>query len=475
MKMRIQHIHLLRGTLLLLCPALALSASEFRVGFASADITPPVGWRRAGNYTELISTGVHDPLMSKAMVVQEGATTFAFVGNDLCSVPRDLTDLARAKASQLSGIPVANIVITATHTHGGPEYLGPLREFLHERAKQANQGRDPHEPIDYRAQLVERWAGVIATAWSNRQPASLEVVIPRLEGVAFNRRYWMKDGTVGWIPRKGDTNIFRPAGPVDTDFPFLLARDAGSKDALGSLAVFAMHTAIYGGPPFGADFPGHLQTNLAAAFGPKFVSIFGEGCAGDMNHVNPFSPDPQHWTNVSPAIGRAMASVALTNLAYARAVKPGSFAVRSAITRSPVTPISNAEFSAAKKLMETLDQNKAPFLTVVDAWRKIFRRQFWEQYGGQLPQEIQVVRFDADTALVTMPHEVFTELGIAIKSASPFRRTIVVSLANDLDFYIPTRRAFEEGNYEPTTCPLEPGCGERLVAAAVKLLNELKP
>ena len=44
------------------------SAAEFRVGFATAAITPPVGWRRAGNYTELISTGVNDPLMTKAMV-----------------------------------------------------------------------------------------------------------------------------------------------------------------------------------------------------------------------------------------------------------------------------------------------------------------------------------------------------------------------------------------------------------------------
>ena len=111
------------------------SAAEFRVGFAAADITPPVGWRRAGNYTELISTGVNDPLTTKAMVVQDGVTTFAFVGNDLCSVPRDLTDLARQRASQLTGIPAANIVITATHTHGGPEYLGPLREFLHQDRK----------------------------------------------------------------------------------------------------------------------------------------------------------------------------------------------------------------------------------------------------------------------------------------------------------------------------------------------------
>ena len=66
------------------------------------------------------------------------------------------------------------------------------------------------------------------------------------------------------------------------------------------------------------------------------------------------------------------------------------------------------------------------------------------------------------------------ELGLAIKAFSPFKTTIVVSLANDLDFYIPTRRAFEEGNYEPTACPLEPGCSERLVGAAVRLLEELK-
>lgn len=448
----------------------SVGAAEFKAGFASADITPPVGWRRAGNYTELISTGVHDPLMTKAMVVEEGATSFAFVGNDLCSVSRDLTDLARANASQLTGIPVSNIVITATHTHGGPEYTGPLRNFLHARALKENAGTDPRESIDYRARLVERWVGVIATAWSNRQPASLEVVIPRLEGVAFNRRYWMKDGTTGW-QSKDSTNIFRPAGPVDTDFPFLLARRTGSNEGIGSLAAFAMHTTAYWGMPFSADFPGHLQTNLAVAFGPKFVSIFGEGCAGDVNQVNPFSSEPV----TSAGIGRAMANVARTSLPYASPIKPGSFTVRSLTIRAPVVPVTETEYVAARTLMETIDHNGAPFLTTVNAWSKIFRKEYWDQYGGQLPQEIQVVRFDADTALVTLPHEIFNELGTAIKAGSPFRRTIVVSLANAIDFYIPTRRAFEEGHYEPTTCPLVPGCGERLVAAAVKLLNELKP
>ena len=111
---------------------------------------------------------------------------------------------------------------------------------------------------------------------------------------------------------------------------------------------------------------------------------------------------------------------------------------------------------------------------MVDAWRKMFRHEFWQKHGGKLPQEVQAIRLDRDTAIVTLPHEVFVELGMAIKSASPFRTTIVISLANDLDFYIPTRRAFEEGHYEPTTCPLEPGCGEQLVHAA-GTLNQLKP
>ena len=117
--------------------------SEFQAGFATADITPPVGWRRAGGYHEVVSAAGGDPLCAKAMVLSQGGTTVAVVGNDLCSVPREITDRARKLASAKTGIPAANIVITATHTHGGPEYYGPLRDFLHARAMKENDGKDP--------------------------------------------------------------------------------------------------------------------------------------------------------------------------------------------------------------------------------------------------------------------------------------------------------------------------------------------
>jgi Neutral/alkaline non-lysosomal ceramidase, N-terminal len=103
--------------------AWVVQGAGFLAGFATADITPPVGWRRAGGYAEFISTGVHDPLLAKAIVLSQSNTTVVLVGNDLCSVPRELTDRARQQVSAKTGIPAANIVITATHTHGAPEYI----------------------------------------------------------------------------------------------------------------------------------------------------------------------------------------------------------------------------------------------------------------------------------------------------------------------------------------------------------------
>jgi neutral ceramidase len=459
-----------------LCWAVAADPAAFEVGFATADITPPAGWRRAGGYSEVISTGVHDPLFTKAIVLSQGDTMVAFVGNDLTSVPRELTDRARRRASEKTGLPFANIVITATHTHGGPEYYGPLRDFLHARAQQENGGKDPREPIDYHALLVERWAEVITQAHAARKSASLSVAVPLQPGLASNRRFLMRDGSTGWNPGKMNPDILRPLGPTDPELPFVLVRDAASGKPLGSLTVFAMHTAIYGDPPFGACYPGHLQTQLRTQLeAPDLVSIFGEGCAGDVNHFRMNTREPEDGNTYPAFVGTTLATTIRQALPYARPIAPGQLAMRSVTLPSPVVPVSEAEYAAARKLMETLDQNGAGFLVIVDAWRKIFRHEFWQKYGGQVPQEIQALRLDRDTALVTLPHEVFVELGLAIKSASPFRTTIVVSLANDLDFYVPTRRAFEEGQYEPTTCPLEPGCGERLVQAAVNLLHELKP
>ena len=82
-----------------------------------------------------------------------------------------------------------------------------------------------------------------------------------------------------------------------------------------------------------------------------------------------------------------------------------------------------------------------------------------------------------DVALVGVPAEFFTGLGMEIKRRSPLEETFVAELANDWIGYLPDREAHRLGGYQ-TWMGLhsyaEPGTGERIVDEAVKLLEELK-
>ena len=82
-------------------------------------------------------------------------------------------------------------------------------------------------------------------------------------------------------------------------------------------------------------------------------------------------------------------------------------------------------------------------------------------------------RLSRDVAIVTLPGEVFVDLGIAIKQASPFKTTLVIELTNDGPGYIPTRKGFSEGSYETVNSQIKPGGGKMVVATAVRLLKEL--
>jgi hypothetical protein len=73
-----------------------------------------------------------------------------------------------------------------------------------------------------------------------------------------------------------------------------------------------------------------------------------------------------------------------------------------------------------------------------------------------------------------LPGEIFVELGLALRRASPFRHTVAVSLANGSLGYFPDRPAWDHGHYEVITARCGRGSGERLVEAALRLLDEVK-
>jgi hypothetical protein len=91
-----------------------------------------------------------------------------------------------------------------------------------------------------------------------------------------------------------------------------------------------------------------------------------------------------------------------------------------------------------------------------------------------LEAEVRAIAFSDDLAIVALPGEMFVELGLALKKASPFKRTFIAELANGSIGYIPNRSAYPEGQYEVVSARCAAGSGELLVDAALKLLAELR-
>lgn len=446
-------------------PATAVHQTQpapLQAGLAEIEITPPVPYRLDGYFTERLSTAVRDPLKAKALVLQQGTTKTALVVCDLIGVPRSLTDDVRAAAAARTGIPVANIAITATHTHTGPLFAGERARVFSEQAA-AKHGSDPLAAVKYPELLRDRLIEVIASANAAVSSATLEFVSGREERVSFNRRVHMKDGTVVTNPGIANANVVRAAGPIDPDLPFILI--SKDKAPVGSLTVFAMHLDTVGGTEYSADYPAHLAYELAREFGEKFMSIFGTGTCGDINHIDVSGAR----RNSARLLGEQLAISVLSARPRQPVVNPTLAAASGKLTL-PLRQVSETQIVSARANTAKIGTNELPFLTQVEtvSTLDLSRR------GATLETEVQVLRLSQDLAIVLLPGEIFVELGLAIKQASPFKHTLVIELSNDNPAYIPTEKAFKEGSYETVNSRIAPGGGERLVAEALRLLKALQ-
>jgi hypothetical protein len=117
---------------------------------------------------------------------------------------------------------------------------------------------------------------------------------------------------------------------------------------------------------------------------------------------------------------------------------------------------------------------KIPFLEVVHA-HKLLGLERLRARMDHLSLEVHAIRLDPNTAIVTLPGEVFVEFGLDLKRRSPFENTFIVELSNTAEtHYIPTRESYPLGGYEVGNSTLAPGGGEKLIEAAVRLLQDLR-
>jgi neutral ceramidase len=456
------------STIFLAASPCAVSSEPLQVGVAVVDITPLPGYRMSGYFSERLNTGTRDPLLAKAIVLKQGDTTAALVSCDLVGLALDVSNRARRAVEQLAGIPAANISIFATHSHTGPLYFGALRQHFHNNAM-AREGRDPHEVVDYSTELIGRLVRAILAAQKDLRAVTLKAGDALEKRLSFNRRFHMKDGTVRFNPGHLNPNVVRAAGPIDSEVGLISFTAVDASKPTAALVVFALHLDTVGGSLYSADFPRYVQDALRQTYGKEFLSVFGAGTCGDINHVDVTrkAPDGRRRTD---QIGTMLAETVAQELPALEAVEGPSLAVKHALVNAPLQTFSPERVAHARLTIERVDDRGVPFLDRVEAYKIMAL----ELRGGEtIPLEVHAFRLSGKVAIVTLPGEVFVELGMAIKQASPFETTIVIELANDAPGYIPTRKAFAEGSYETVNSRVVPGSGEALVKVAVQLLDEL--
>ncbi len=441
----------------------AVASAEVRVGVAAVEISPPLGSPMAGYYSARGCTGLHDPLRATAMVIERGDQRAALVALDLITTTRELVDSVREIVQNETGIPADAVMISASHTHTGPSIRTTGRD-----AEDLQSASD--EVRTYLANLPREIASAVKLAADNLAAAKLECAVGVASGVAFNRRFHMTDGSVGWNPSKLSDKIVRPAGPTDDDVPVVVVRSPDDQP-IAVYLNFAMHLDTVGGTMVSADYPGAAAELLRRALGDDLTTLFTIGCAGDINHRDVNWGNRQKGIAEATRIGTHVASAALHAVRNAEPIDEGPLRFARKLVSLRPSPHSINDFGWAQETQQRKrDGQTVAFLDQVRAGR-IADVQALE--GKPLEAEVQVVALGDDLAWVGLPGEIFVQLGMAIKEASPFEHTIVAELAGGSVGYVPTRNAYAQGNYEVISARVGEGSGERLVEVALNLLGQV--
>lgn len=435
---------------------------SLKAGAAQRDITPLLGISLVGYFHDRKAVDVRDPLYAKAIVLESDGEKIAIVVCDLIALERDAVEAARELIESRCGIPPQNVMIACTHTHTGPATVSAL-------------GVDKDE--GYIQFLIPRIADAVQMACQRLREAKLGWEVGREERISFNRRYWMKDGSVRTNPGYNNPDIVRPAGPIDPDVMAIRIADA-QDNTIAVLANFALH--YVGGSPsnvVSADYFGMFAEEIQRMHGESFVAVLSNGCCGDINNIDVHNPPErregyEHARHVASILAADVYSLT-EHVRLTDEVRLGAASKRITI---PIRPITEEMIESAKAILRDAPDDVNRYTR-----EQIYAREilFLSEMPRQVETEMQAFSIRSERgemAIVGLPGEIFVEIGLQIKNSSPFKTTMTVELANDWVGYVPTEKAFKEGGYETEfarSSKLVPEAERILIQTACELLESV--
>lgn len=429
----------------------SLANRDLRVGAAAVNLEATDEMTIGGSILGRNSVGQDGELRAVAVVVKgPQGNKIALVACDVLMMKRDLLDPVAEEISRTCGIPLENILINCTHTHHAPTTC-----TVH--------GYSRDEDFCQQVQLAVVEAVRLADKQiENAEPVRMHFRLGQEATVGQNSRVLLSDGTITWSGSRDD--MIRPTGPFDPDLPVIaFQRDDDALVALiynhsthtiGTLSPQARSPAFYG---LAAQ---QLESERGGTV------LFLEGASGSTHRwdVTPEEAVIRMKNAVTEALGKAVAMPVDAIAAVKREIT-----VR--VRRFDETEEDEAVTSYTIKRL-----GKARAEPVIDVFRKM-RRELAPQQDAPRRTWIHAIRI-GEVAIVGVPAEFFTTLGIEIKRRSPFRHTIIAELANDWIGYVPDDDAYDLGGYQVWTglhSWVARGTGERIVDEAIEMLEELWP
>lgn len=394
-------------------PAPKQSLPALRAGVARLDITPDAPLALMG-YLEpenRISEGVHDHLYARAIALGAGTKRLVFVSCDLASLMFGSYFLRLI--TDRWHLQPDEIFLCATHTHSAPQ-LTLNADYPH-----------PNN-LPYTRTLERRLVEVIGRALRDMAPVRLSVGRGRSQ-VGVSRRKPV-EGRVEMAPN--------PAGPADDEVLVLRLSRRPGEPPRAILFDYASHARSLRGANrlVSGDIFGIAEQRIEQSGSGETVAAAFAGASGDIDPVNVVD------TFEAPA-GETPPTVRLAALLAEEVV-------RAAAAATDLPTHANIRTASARVQLPPKVAGQEKFV------------------------EVNVAAV-GDIAFVGLDCEASVEIGLAIKKASPFKTTFVMTNCNGWSGYLPTARQHEEGGYEVARTGFGPAAGDVLVTRVLEMLSRL--
>ncbi len=410
-------------------------------GAATVVVDVPPGTPMTGYAARLgPSSGVHDPLTVRALVIDD----VGIVVVDCCALRK--TTCAELRAARPAGI--VDVVIAATHTHSGPCLTpGGLGAFA----------------ADVLRAVEAAFIEALTTARHRRTSVTVRYGERRLVGVGRNRRH-------------DDVVIDPPVQVVAFD---------GDHGTVATLVTYPMHPVVLSAANtlVSADYVAPLRDMVEASL-PGSVCLFLQGCAGDVNDDR-HSPDDDFTATPSPGRdfaaaavkGETVATAALDALSRATTVTPSRTRLATTSVALDITPLDPTEVASDRdewaRLAVTLPVEQSALYESWTAWADT-----WLEHRPEPSQWLGRVGLIGigDLRIATLPGEPFLAVAERVREDLG-EHTLVLGYCDGVSGYLPTADEYAHGGYEVCDAhryygmpgPYAPGSAERLADAVVSL------